>query len=209
MRILHVAQFLGIGGLEKIIYHLAKYQMNLGHQVAVYIYDWERAWVDYFRQEGIEVITPPLKKDGYDFKLLRRLNSGVKGYDIVHSHDLNPLMYLGPINLWSKLFYRSKRVKLIQTTHGLDQLNNYPRARLYEKIASPMADAVVGVSKNVYNFYLKEVGITPSKVFQIDNGVALYEGELSRELKEVKKGEICKRHNLKTDLPLLVTVARV
>lgn len=117
MRIIHVAQFLGIGGLEKIIYHIALEQQAQGHQVEIYIYDHERTWVEFFRKSGLKVITPELKRDGYDFNLLRNMNADLFNADIIHSHDLNPLMYLGPLNLWKKLTFQ-KKVKLIHTTHG-------------------------------------------------------------------------------------------
>ena len=208
MKILHVAQFLGIGGLEKIILHLVTEQIKQGHEVTVYIYDWEQAWVPFFRESGIKVITPPLKNPGYDLKLLRRLHKESNNYDIVHTHDLNPLMYMGPINLWNKISGK-KRSKLIHTTHGLDHLENYPRSTFYEKRVSPLADAIVGVSQNVCDFYVQSVGISSQKVHRIDNGVNIYNSKITPELKLEKKREVCQRYQLNVNKPLLINVARV
>ena len=47
MRIIHVAQFLGIGGLEKIVYHIALEQQKRGHHVEIYFYVYDRTGVKF------------------------------------------------------------------------------------------------------------------------------------------------------------------
>ncbi len=204
---MHIAQFLGIGGLEKIIFHLAIEQMRLGHEVSVYIYDWEREWVSFFRESGINVITPPLKKEGYDFSLLRRIKHDIKGQDIIHTHDLNPLMYLAPIKAMSIL--SKLHPKLIHTTHGLDHLENYPRSNFYEKMVSPLADQIIGVSQSVYDYYTTKLGIPKHKVHRVDNGVQIFDNKVTTELKSAKKKELCNKYNLDESKPIISNVARV
>ena len=51
MKIMHICQFLGVGGLEKVLYSLIKEQLKLGHQVEVVVYDHDRVWVDKFKDE--------------------------------------------------------------------------------------------------------------------------------------------------------------
>jgi glycosyltransferase involved in cell wall biosynthesis len=206
MRIIHVAQFLGIGGLEKIIYHIALEQQSRGHQVAIYIYDYERTWVEFFRKSGLTVITPELKKDGYDFKLLQRMSTDLFDADI--SHDLNPLMYLGPLNLWKKLTFQ-KSVKLVHTTHGLDHVENYPRGKLYQRIFSRLADKMVAVSEKIGKFYLDEIGLDASKVVVIQNGISTFKGPIDNEMRLEKKKWIATTHNLDPRRPIILSLSRV
>jgi glycosyltransferase involved in cell wall biosynthesis len=208
MRIIHVAQFLGIGGLEKIIFHIAHEQQKRGHDVEIYIYDHERTWVEFFRQSGLNVVTPKLKNPGYDLELLSRMNHDLFDADIIHSHDLNPLMYLGPLHLLKKLTFQ-KRPKLIHTTHGLDHVDNYPRGKLYQKIFSRLADKIVAVSEKIGKFYLEDIGLSVKKVEVIQNGISTYEGLIDSSMRADKKKWVAQRHGLDTSRPLILSLSRV
>ncbi|MDO9182053.1 MAG: glycosyltransferase family 4 protein [Bacteriovorax sp.] len=208
MRIIHVAQFLGIGGLEKIIYHLAHEQQNRGHSVQIYIYDHERTWVDYFIKSGLQVITPVLKKDGYDLSLLKRMNEDLFLADIIHGHDLNPLMYLGPLTLWKRLTFQ-KRPKLIHTTHGLDHIENYPRGKLYQHIFSRLADKIIGVSEKIGKFYLEDIKLSPNKIVVIPNGIQTYKKTIDHKLRYNQKLWIAKRHGLDIHRPIILSLSRI
>lgn len=208
MRIIHVAQFLGIGGLEKIVYHIALEQQKRGHDVAIYIYDYERTWVEFFRKSGLNVVTPELKKPGYDLDLLKRMNHDLRDADIIHSHDLNPLMYLGPLNLWKKLTFQ-KRAKLIHTTHGLDHVENYPRGKLYQKIFSRLADKMIAVSEKIGRFYREDIGLVESKVVVIQNGISTYEGLIDQAKRLEKKQWLAQRHGLDSERPIVLSLSRV
>jgi glycosyltransferase involved in cell wall biosynthesis len=208
LKIIHVAQFLGIGGLEKIIFNLALEQQSLGHEVSVYIYDYERTWVPYFRECGIRVITPALKKKGYDFGLLLKMNNDLFDYDIIHTHDLNPLMYLGPLFFWKKCIFQNKS-RLIHTTHGLDHLENYPRSKFYEKLFTHFADKIVGVSERIGHFYKSETFLNKDDVHIIQNGISTYKGVVTEELRKLKREWICKKHNLDSNRPIILSLSRI
>lgn len=208
MKIIHVAQFLGIGGLEKIIYHIALEQQKRGHTVEIYIYDHDRTWVEYFRKSGLAVITPPLKEKGYDFKLLARMNRDLFKADVIHSHDLNPLMYLGPINLWKKLTFQNAP-NLIHTTHGLDHVENYPRGKLYQKIFSRMANKLIAVSEKIGKFYTDDIGLDKSKVVVIQNGIETFDKSVSPTMRAEKKEWIAKKHNLDLNRPIILSLSRI
>ena len=208
MKIIHVAQFLGIGGLEKIVYHLALEQKAQGHDVQIYIYDYEQTWVPFFRENGLTVITPIIKKKGYDFTLLKRMNNDLYSADIIHSHDLNPLMYLAPLKIIRKLF-RLKNPKLIHTTHGLDHISQFKRARLYQNIVSRIADNVVAVSTKIEKFYKEDLKINPKKVILIENGIATYQGIIDQDLREQKKKWLVQKHQLNIQLPIVISLSRI
>lgn len=208
MKIVHVTQFLGIGGLEKIIYHIIPEQVSLGHEVSLYVYDYDREWVPFFIKSGINVITPPVKKPGYDFSVLKKMNEDLFDYDVIHTHDLNPLLYLFPLYILRMIFFR-KRPRLIHTTHGLDHINRTPRYKTFEKIIIPFTDIVVGVSEKIGKFYREEIFINPKKVRVIENGVATYKAPVTKELREAKKQWVCDRHGLDVQRPLFLSLSRV
>lgn len=208
MKIIHVAQYLGVGGLEKIIFHLALEQQRRGHDVSVYIYDELRTWVDYFQKNNIKVIIPPLKKAGYDFDLIKRMNQDLTQADVIHSHDLNPLMYLGPLFFLRKILFK-KNPKLIHTTHGLDHVTSYPRALTYQRIFSRLADQVVAVSEKIGLFYLNDINLDSKKVNVIQNGIDIYNRPIDESLRFSKKQWIANRHTLDIKKPFILSLSRV
>lgn len=203
-----MAQFLGIGGLEKIVYHLALEQKRRGHDVEIYIYDYERTWVEYFRKSGLNVVTPQLKRPGYDLDLLKRMNKDLFSADIIHSHDLNPLMYLGPLSFWKRLTFQ-KRPKLVHTTHGLDHIDNYPRGKLYQKIFARLSDTMVGVSEKIGKFYLEDIKLSAKKVVVIPNGISTFEGTVTEQMKIDKKAWIARTHGMDVNRPIVLSLSRV
>jgi len=208
MKIIHVTQFLGIGGLEKIIFLLALEQQKRGHNVSIYVYDHEQAWVEYFKQQGLNVITPPLKKAGYDLKLLLRMKKDLFDSDIIHTHDINPLMYLAP--LYFLLFWKRRKLpKLIHTAHGMDHVKNYPRALFYEKFISRIVDKVIGVSDKIGEFYRNVCRISPSQVIVIKNGISLPSITITKEMRQKQKLEICQKYDLEYDKPLVLSLSRI
>ena len=209
MKILHVLQFLGIGGLERIVLSLALTQQQMGHKVSLYVYDYEQTWVPYFRDQGLEVIVAVKpKKSGYDHHLWSKLKSIAQDYDIVHTHDLNPLMYYGPVRLMDGLT-RKNYPMLIHTTHGLDHITNNPKTLLFEKIVGRFVDKMICVSPKVEQFYLQQIGLKPNRVRQIDNGVSTFQGTISSQMREDAKKIICEKHHLDIERPLLISIARV
>ena len=208
MKIIHVAQFLGIGGLEKILFHLAKGQIKDGHEVSVYVYDHERSWVTYFQRHGIHVVTPPLKKSGYDLSLLKRMASDCHDAQIIHTHDLNPLMYWAPISFLQNL-KRQKKFKLIHTTHGIDHISHSPKIKIYEKLMTNIADEVIAVSDKIKNFYMQEVNLPRQKIHCVPNGIEIYKEEITPALKKEKRRWLCEKHNLDFSRPIVLSLSRV
>ena len=207
MKILHICQFLGIGGLEKVLYLLIKEQIEFGHDVSIVVYDWEKTWVDIFKQLGIQVYDDYLKKDGYDFGLLDYLGAITQKYDILHTHDLNPMLYVGVLKLKNKVKLKSFP-KVIHTTHGMEHIKEVPKTRLYEKFLAATADAIIGVSPAICNYYLKHTSANTNKVHSIDNGTPVNE-TLNIEKNINLKEKLFSDFKLKTNLETYVYVARV
>ena len=136
------------------------------------------------------------------------MNRDLFDADIIHGHDLNPLMYLGPINLWKKLSFQSTP-KLIHSTHGLDHVDNYPRGKLYQRLFSRLADKIVAVSERIGCFYTDEIGLPQSKVIVIQNGISTFKSIINSKMRSEKKEWIAKNHNLDFNKPIILSLSRI
>lgn len=208
MKIIHITQFLGIGGLEKIIYHLIGEQQKLGHDVSLYVYDYDREWVPFFRENGINVITPKVKKPGIDFTLFKTFNSDLMKADIIHSHDMNPLVYLIPLFILRRIFFLKVPI-LVHTTHGMAHIERVPKYKYIEKYLSPLADKIICVSKKIENLYKNDLNVDPKKLVTIENGIKTFEGQIDYKLKQEKRKWLIERHQLNPHHPILLCLSRV
>ena len=188
MRILHVVQYFSPGGLEKFVWNLALEQKTNGHEVGIYVYDDKREWVSAMASLGITVHTPTPKKDGVDFNLVFKLDEVAVSYDVIHSHDIGPLVYCGLLAGLKKI--RGEKRKFIHTVHGLVHVRNNLRYRFYEKIFMPWMDHVVAVSSEIKKFYSRKttliengIPVSPNKTIQTPNLRAFYRPELIGKLK--------------------------
>lgn len=204
LRILHLTQFLGVGGLEKVLHILIREQLQAGHQVELMVYDRDQAWVNDFRQDGITVNTTYAKAEGYDRGLLKHLARYAKKFDVVHTHDLNPLMYAAPLKLWHRLTFRHFP-KLIHTAHGMDHLSKRPVTRMYERVASVAADYMVGVSPSVCEKY-QSLGISSSKLRNVNNATRVLKLKTS---KDEDRKFLVEEFSLTESGPIVSSVARI
>lgn len=207
MKILHVCQFLGIGGLEKVLYLLIQEQLAFGHEVSLVVYDWEKTWVKKFKKLNITVYDSYTKNDGYDIDLIKYLNKIIKPFDILHTHDLNPMLYVGVLK-YLHLFQLKKFPKIIHTTHGMEHIKTVPKTRLYEIFLAFSSDAIVGVSPAICEYYAKRTTASKNKIFNIDNGTPVAKKLESKTNSEVKSG-LFKKYGIDESLPTFVYVARV
>ena len=56
-----------------------------------------------FQESGIKVYSDYNKKEGYDLSLITYLDKFIHDYDIIHTHDLNPMMYISPLKIYNIL----------------------------------------------------------------------------------------------------------
>lgn len=206
MKILHVTQLLGVGGLERLIQGLIQQQLKSGHQVALLVYGDDQTWVPHFRSLGIDVINGYQKKAGYDRALLRHILENAQGHDVIHSHDLNPAMYLGPLRTGAALgFFRFPR--WVHTAHGMDHITRRPVTAWYERFFTRMSDAVVGVASHVCDTYREKLWLRRSMIHQIDNGIALE--ARPRPERSVRLSELKEHFAVTATGPVWICVSRV
>jgi glycosyltransferase involved in cell wall biosynthesis len=205
LKILHIVQFLGVGGLEKVLFLLINEQIQDGHEVELFVYDYEQSWVEYFSSHGIKVETSFKKGPGYDRKLLSFVSRKVKNFDVIHTHDLSPLMYVTPVKFLHTLTFR-KFPKLIHTTHGMDHIHRKPIYKWYEKLCSYQIDIIVGVSRAVCDYY-KKIGVNHKKIVNINNGTPVHEISETDVVKA--RTELRRELALAETTPVWVSVARI
>ena len=203
LKITHITQFLGVGGLEKVLELLIEEQIRAGHEVMLIVYDYEQSWVDSFRKKGVIVETDYKKQDGYDFGLLRFLAKKIEGSDVVHTHDINPALYIAPLRILFRLSDK-KFPRFIHTAHGMDHIHKRPILKFYEAFASHMTDLTVGVGKAVCDVY-RSLGLPAHKIALIENGTRL----TSPLDKHIHKMKICHELGIDPQLKLWGAVARI
>lgn len=206
MKILHITQLLGVGGLERLIQGLILQQKNNGHKVALLVYGDDQTWVPRFRSLGIEVITEYKKRPGYDWGLLPYLGKTSRNFDIVHTHDLNPAMYVAPLRVLSLLKLISFP-RWVHTAHGMDHLSKRPITTWYERIFTRASDAVVGVATHVCTTYRKVIWLSKSKIHQIDNGISIE--TLTRPERQERWARLKKLYDVTVQGPVWICVSRV
>ena len=206
MKIAHILQFLGVGGLEKVLFLLIKEQQKAGHDITVYVYDYEQSWVQKYLDAGIKVSTSIKKKNGFDLGLIPKMASELKHFDIIHSHDLNPLIYTGILKFCFTVTF-TKTPKFIHTTHGMEHIKYTPKTKIYEYVFARIVDGIITVSKNYSNFY-KSIGININKIHNIDNGIDVPQ-ELSSAPNSEYRNLLLKKYSISSDKKIWCTLARV
>ena len=208
LKIAHFTQFLGIGGLEKIILELSLEQMRLGHSVTVIVYDYEQGWVEYFKEQGIRVITSLSKEDGFDLSLVSKFTSLIEEekFDIIHTHDINPLIYLS-LARFSYSIKNSESFKLIHTAHTLDHVEKSKKVELFEKILSHFTTQIIAVSQKIKDFYLMQALVDPARVSLIENGIS--QKFSSQSDIDKYKDNLVSQFNLFADKPLALCLSRI
>jgi len=172
-KVLMLTQFLGIGGLERMILNLSmSLKAHTDWHPEVYAFDQsyhdthDVYMDDTFRELGIPV-SGNRKKDRFSWTVVRQIVKHVEDNQIqvIHTHDLGALIYgaLTKIRLLG-------RVKVIHTQHSFVHLSRHFRYRLYERFFTLFADKITVVSKDTQDSYI-ELGVNASKIKVIPNGV--------------------------------------
>ena len=165
MKILHVITSLRTGGAEKLVTELVPRLMQKGHQVDVALFD------------GLET---PFKKElaktrckiydwghsMYNPWNIIRLIRIMKKYDVIHTHNTYPQLYLAIARIFVK-------GRIVTTEHSTNnRRRNYHIFRFLDRWMYGQYDKVICISDkaydNLYNFLRKD---TLQNVVTIYNGV--------------------------------------
>jgi O-antigen/teichoic acid export membrane protein/glycosyltransferase involved in cell wall biosynthesis len=171
IHVLELAQTLGLGGLERVVYSLSQtlhQQDQFKVLVATYDHpDGQPSLVSRFKEAGIPLIQWQ-KGKGFSllnvFRLVRIIFS--EKTRILHVHDLGPLIY-GSL---AKVFSLG-RVRLVLTLHTLLDIQTNRRYRFYYKFFLHFPDQIIAVSPGVKSGLIA-LGVRPERIEVIPNGVS-------------------------------------
>lgn len=183
IKILHVQETIGSGGVERTRLTLAKHlDKNLFDQKFVCTFA-KGNIPEEIRAEGFQVIPIGRLKSPLDWKQHKKVQKIIEDYqpDIIHGAVFEGVT-MAAINGWIK------KVPHIIIEETSDPKNRSWKGNLLMKFYSKMADKVIGVSEAVTEEYLKgKLNLFDSKIQLINNGVALPRFVSLEELAEAKK----------------------
>lgn len=207
LKIAHFTQFLGIGGLEKIILELSLEQKNQGHEVTIVVYDYEQEWVQFFRDQGVRVITTFKKSEGFDSNLIPQFLNFIEQekFSVIHTHDINPLLYLSLAKILGTI--KGISFKLVHTAHTLDHVENSKKIEIFERIVAHVPNHVVAVSTKIQNFYLDKVLIPPERIHLIENGIS--QKNSPESIIKERKDKIIEEFKLSKNKPIGLCLSRI
>jgi L-malate glycosyltransferase len=170
-RVLMLTQYLGIGGMERMILSLcgALKHRALAEPV-VFAYDLVEGsnyLCSEFARHEVPVVLMK-KASGFSWRTVRHIAAAVRSYniDLIHSHNLGSLMYAS----MTKLLLRG-RARLVHTQHSFIHLKEKRRYALYERVFCRAADALTVVSEDTRKTYMT-LGLPGKRIDLIENGVS-------------------------------------
>lgn len=164
MNIVHVLQWLELGGGESLALRLAAGQREAGHAVSVLAFT-DGSLGEEFRAHGVDVALMP-KKAGFDVSLYSRLALYFwsRRVQVVHTHDQQSLVY-------AAMPARLAGAKVVHTKHG-DTLETARRMAL-RRLAARAVHAFVAVSPATAETARRHREADPKRMQIIWNGVDL------------------------------------
>ena len=184
MKILHIINFMGSGGVETFLRNLIHKQMIKDEVTIITLISENTYNFDDFKEvkEKVNFIEFPFKKI-YDPRIVFRLRKIVNKCkpDIVHTH-LFPGQFIVPISLIGI------DTKLITTEHGISLRRvNYPLFHYLERVSFSLYKKIICVSE-IVNIKLKiEYPTLSQKIITINNGIDI---QKVINTKSIKKCEL-------------------
>ncbi|ASJ74737.1 glycosyltransferase [Granulosicoccus antarcticus] len=154
---------LTVGGAESMVVAMANEFVNLGWQVhVVCLRDAGVLAAKLNEQIQVHILD---KKPGFDIALALRLNRCIRkiGPDVVNSH-----LWVG--NTWTRVALFAARLPIVVTEHSRDSWKP-PYYRWIDRILSLRTAALITVSGDTADFYQHEIGLRPSLITVVNNGV--------------------------------------
>jgi glycosyltransferase involved in cell wall biosynthesis/O-antigen/teichoic acid export membrane protein len=192
-KVLLITQSLNIGGLERMIYHLAsELNSRRAEGVVVFVYDQKDAssssagktFIEEFRKGKIplEIHTKGRRFSfGIVFALLKSIYRNK--VQIIHSHDLGGLIYA----VFAKVLALGQ-IRLIHTQHSFIHLGYSKRYIYYEKFFTAFVDRIAAVSPDLKSKY-KDLRITSAPVRIIYNGISFSNKAISASPQKIRARE--------------------
>lgn len=169
IKILHIQETIGSGGVERLRLSLAKH-LDKEKFDQKFVCTFASGNIpDEIRAEGFEVISIGEFKSPFDWSQHKKIQKIIEDYqpDIVHGAVFEGVT-MAAINGW----FKKVPITIIEETS--DPQNRSWKGHLLMKLYSILSTKVIGVSAAVTEDYLKgKLRLSDSKAITINNGVAL------------------------------------
>ncbi len=167
IKVVHILPWLSKGGVEQRRYLLAKGLGEEFEQVLVYMQDNE-GWVGRFREEGVKVIRVRGGRgwSPFDVEAIRQIRGVLAEEvpDLVHGG-----VFEGVSMATLSGAFMGKSSVIIEETGDPDVRGS--GGDLLMAIYSRIADACVGISEPVSDYFRHRLRVDPSKVVCVENGI--------------------------------------
>lgn len=168
IRILHIQETMGSGGVERLRLSLSKLLDKDKYTLKIICTHTGGSIKEEIESFGVEVIAIGKFKGIFDFKKHREVQKIISTFKphIIHGAVFEGVT-LAAINGFIK------RVPIIILEETSDPKNRSWKANLLMKFFAKVSDAVIGVSPAVIEYLENTLHIPKNKIFLVNNGVAL------------------------------------
>jgi glycosyltransferase involved in cell wall biosynthesis len=167
IRILHVITWLGVGGAERLVLMAATRLPSAQFESAVCCFTKRGPFGDDAERLGVKVWClgefPSLRHPLVLFQLYRIIREFRP--DIVHTHLQAP-------NLYGRLMAFAARVPVVVTSEHNVYTAKARRYIFVERLLARRTNAIIAVSEEVRRFLSAQLGLNPSQIQLVENGIA-------------------------------------
>ncbi len=168
LNLVHVVESLDVGGLERVVLSLARWQLAQGHQVAIVCLFHEGALAAEARAEGLRIEVAH-KSTGLDLRAVARLRRlfGKGRVDVLHTHN-------AVAHYYAALAAVGRPVgRIVNTRHGMGPSSRGGRMRLLYRLALAGTANVVAVCRAARDEFARTSTAPESKLAVIPNGIPI------------------------------------
>lgn len=183
MKILHVINTLRTGGAEKLLSELAPVLGRSGNQVDVYVFDDSDTYYRHvLEKSGIHVSGYKAGCNVYNPLIIPRLMKVMRGYDIVHTHNTSPQLFVALAGMFVK-------TKLVTTEHSTsNRRRGHSVFRLLDKWMYGRYSHIVCISEKASDLLCEYLPCLKERVSVVENGIDVRAYETATPLSISEKG---------------------
>lgn len=167
IKVLHIQETIGSGGVERRRLSLAKYLDSSKYELKIICTKTDGNIADEIRSNGVEVITIGLLNTPFDFSQHKKV---LKIIDDFKPHIIHGAVFEGVTMASINGFLKQVPIVIIEETS--DPQNRTWKGHLLMKFFSIISDKVIGVSPAATEYLNQKLGISKNKVKLINNGIA-------------------------------------
>ena len=167
MKILHVINFMSMGGAQSLLVDLIPAQIRQGHQVSLLQLSKpnDDTLQNKIKEKGVIVTTIDTKISLYNPLLILKIRPFLKDVDVVHVHLFPALYWVA----FSKMLSLSK-AKLVYTEHNTsNRRRNNPIFKVVDKFVYKKYDVIIACSNKVKDKFEESFNGIPC--YSIPNGI--------------------------------------